>query len=359
MHLCAQVLHRLTQCRHWLQQMNVLKWFRPKHLAHGIVQHNVTSILTVWASTPSTTVRRSSVESVPWPVQQLFPQLPQTCSSLIAPADFQRGSANQHDLSIVSAVTAVFTDSKTLVGLQQPTKLSTLANSGEHASDIALNSKLEMDRVVGHPRPSLSGIGVPWVSLPGPTDVPYYMPMVASLDAQGGIKAKRQPFRCCGVWPRRCLLCSLPHMFNVILLHRLLYMFRVSQQRLLECDNTNPCSMKNAVLRTQRRSNSFGCLFVLCVLRPTNLDNHAQNLVRNLIARFLLAACSTPMQIRFTLMRLLCIACLELLRCLLHLRSCRVDACGEIRFDAVHVPCVDFLLQCQPLGNCSCCHRIG
>ena len=29
-----------------------------------------------------------------------------------------------------------------------------------------------VDRVVGHPRPSLSGIGVPWVSLPGPTDVP-------------------------------------------------------------------------------------------------------------------------------------------------------------------------------------------
>ena len=167
--------------------MNVLKWFRPKHLAHGIVQHNVTSILTVWASTPSTTVRRSSVESVPWPVQQLLPQLPQTCSSLIAPADFQRGLANQNDFSIVSAVfTAVFTDSKTLVGLQQPTKLSTLANSGEHASDIALNSKLEMDRVVGHPRPSLSGIGVPWVSLPGPTDVPYcpgwhpLMPRVAS-----------------------------------------------------------------------------------------------------------------------------------------------------------------------------------
>ena len=29
-----------------------------------------------------------------------------------------------------------------------------------------------VDRVVGHPRPLLSGIGVPWVSLPGPTDVP-------------------------------------------------------------------------------------------------------------------------------------------------------------------------------------------
>ena len=29
-----------------------------------------------------------------------------------------------------------------------------------------------VDRVVGHPWPSLSGIGVPWVSLPGSTDVP-------------------------------------------------------------------------------------------------------------------------------------------------------------------------------------------
>ena len=29
-----------------------------------------------------------------------------------------------------------------------------------------------VDRVVGHPRPSLSGFGVPWVSLPEPTNVP-------------------------------------------------------------------------------------------------------------------------------------------------------------------------------------------
>ena len=29
-----------------------------------------------------------------------------------------------------------------------------------------------VDRVVGHPRPSLAGFGVPWMSLPGPTDVP-------------------------------------------------------------------------------------------------------------------------------------------------------------------------------------------
>ena len=27
-------------------------------------------------------------------------------------------------------------------------------------------------RVVGHPQPSLSGTGVPWVSMPGPTGVP-------------------------------------------------------------------------------------------------------------------------------------------------------------------------------------------
>ena len=68
----------------------------------------------------------------------------------------------------------------------------------------------------------------------------------------------------------------------------------------------------------------------------------------------------TPMLICFTPKRLLCFeCCLELLRCLLHMRNCRVDPCGEIRFDAVHVPCVDFLLQSQPLGSFSCCHHIG
>ena len=50
-----------------------------------------------------------------------------------------------------------------------------------------------VDRVVGHPRPLLSGIGVPWVSLPGPTDVP-------------GIKAERQPFVVVGVWSCQCLV---------------------------------------------------------------------------------------------------------------------------------------------------------
>ena len=51
------------------------------------------------------------------------------------------------------------------------------------------------DRVVGHPRPPFSGIGVPWVSLPGPPMCP---------GAQGGIKAERQPF--CGCW---CVVLSM------------------------------------------------------------------------------------------------------------------------------------------------------
>ena len=60
----------------------------------------------------------------------------------------------------------------------------------------------------------------------------------------------------------------------------------------------------------------------------------------------------TPMQIRFTLKRLLSLeCCLELLllsllvRRLLHLRNCRIDPCGECCYDADHVPSVDFLQQ--------------
>ena len=37
---------------------------------------------------------------------------------------------------------------------------------------LAVHFCRTVDRVVGHPRPSLAGIGVPWVSLLGPTDVP-------------------------------------------------------------------------------------------------------------------------------------------------------------------------------------------
>ena len=54
-----------------------------------------------------------------------------------------------------------------------------------------------VDRVVGHRRPSLAGIGVPCMSLREP-------PMC--LDAQGGIKAKRQPFAVVGVWSCQCLV---------------------------------------------------------------------------------------------------------------------------------------------------------
>ena len=62
------------------------------------------------------------------------------------------------------------------------------------------------------------------------------------------------------------------------------------------------------------------------------------------------------MPIRFTLKRLLCFeCCLKLLRVelwlelfvldLLRLRHCRIDTCGESCCDAVHVLCVDFLLE--------------
>ena len=37
---------------------------------------------------------------------------------------------------------------------------------------LVVHVRRTVDRVVGHPRPSLSGTGVPWVSLPGPTGVP-------------------------------------------------------------------------------------------------------------------------------------------------------------------------------------------
>ena len=64
----------------------------------------------------------------------------------------------------------------------------------------------------------------------------------------------------------------------------------------------HPCSTNGAVLRALRRSNCFGWLQVLDVffneiLRPTNLDQHALHLVRNLIALFLLAACSAAVHL--------------------------------------------------------------
>ena len=118
-------------------------------------------------------------------------------------------------------------------------------------------------------------------------------------------------------------------------------------------ENLHPCSTSSAVLRALRRSNGFGWLQVHCneILRPTSLDQHDLYLVRHVIALFLpstvpLSILFTPMLICFTLKRLLCFeCCLELVRCLLHLRNCRVD------------PCV--VLQSQPLGNFSCCNRDG
>ena len=125
-----------------------------------------------------------------------------------------------------------------------------------------------------------------------------------------------------------------------------------------------PCSTSSAVLRALRRSDCFGWFCVLFneILLPANLDQHGLHLVRNLIALFLLAACSVavylvhPVLIYFTLKRLLIIeCCLELLRLglrlelllrrLLRLRNYRIDPCGESCYDDVNVLCVNFLLQ--------------
>ena len=54
-----------------------------------------------------------------------------------------------------------------------------------------------VDRVVGHPRPSLAGIGVPWCPCGDPP---------LCLVAQDGIRAERQPFVVVGVWSCQCLV---------------------------------------------------------------------------------------------------------------------------------------------------------
>ena len=66
--------------------------------------------------------------------------------------------------------------SKTNIGMYAVTiqsvslKMYVVKDSG--ACFVFVHVCRTVDRVVGHPRPSLSGIGVPWVSFPGPTDVP-------------------------------------------------------------------------------------------------------------------------------------------------------------------------------------------
>ena len=61
----------------------------------------------------------------------------------------------------------------------------------------------------------------------------------------------------------------------------------------------HPCSTSSAVLRALRHSDCFGWLCVLFneILRPTSLDQHDLLLVRNLIALFLLAACSAAVHL--------------------------------------------------------------
>ena len=64
-----------------------------------------------------------------------------------------------------------------------PEELSLTETSSEHLLQFADEAHVEL--VVGHPRPSLSGTGVPCVSLPG-----------LCHRVQGDSVAKRQPFFC-------------------------------------------------------------------------------------------------------------------------------------------------------------------
>ena len=51
----------------------------------------------------------------------------------------------------------------------RPPALYVVGNSG--VCLLVVHVCRTVDRVVGHTRPSLAGIGVPWVSFMGPTDV--------------------------------------------------------------------------------------------------------------------------------------------------------------------------------------------
>ena len=117
------------------------------------------------------------------------------------------------------------------------------------------------------------------------------------LDAQGGIEAKRQPFLWlleCGLvdvcwWSKTCSTWLHPSA-----LVRVSCLPTTLDSRSLECENTYTPARRVALFYEHfvAPTASAGCVLFYEILRPTSLDQHDLHLVRNLIALFLLAACS-------------------------------------------------------------------
>ena len=156
-----------------------------------------------------------------------------------------------------------------------------------------------------------------------------------ALDAQGGIKAKRQPFWWlleCGLVDVSCVpfqTCST--WFQLIALVSASCLTTTLESRSLECVNTYTPFRRVALFCEHfvAPTASAGCVFF-------SMESFVQQILINMIFTSFeisshfscllptvpLSILSTPMLICFTLKRLLCFeCCLELLRCLLHLRN--------------------------------------
>ena len=195
---------------------------------------------------------------------------------------------------------------------------------------------------MGHPRPSLSGIGVPWVSLPGHHRCAF-MPRVASKQSAnplwllvcGLVNVSRRSSK----QAQRGLTALLVYAFRIPCLTTIL------DSRSLECENTN----------TPARRVTLFCEHFVAPTAPAgcrswmflSMKSFVQQILINmlfisfeisshlscLLPAVPLSILFTPMQICFTLKRLLCFeSCPELLRLglrlvrrLLHLRYCSID----------------------------------
>ena len=137
--------------------------------------------------------------------------------------------------------------------------------------------------MLGYPRPSLSGIGVPCVLTGTP-------PMC--LDAQGGTKAKRQPL--CG-WCCLVVMCLGRHRRDVL---SCTFLSDVRTEY-----TYTPCSTGSAVhklsvvtIRTMSRIRGSRFLATDCVLNPSKLFRVEICSVVLLEVRVVLLLCTGPVQ---------------------------------------------------------------